>query len=382
MNTPLLNINDLALLLVIAQCGMLAIILVLLREKAGSGNGLLALLLVTFALAALDILVYWALPIKELLAPWGVWPFWIFGWAPLLQGPLLYAYVRTKLVGQAVAWRKDAWHLVPAVIYIPFVLGVFWQLGEQGVQAGVYDFGTLFNSRLYQWLNWSQTVLPLAYGVWTLSYLHRSALRLEATFSNPALAQPRWLTMVVLGFVGLSFWNFVNDVMGWLQVGQVAHWMGLLANYFSFAYVTALVFYSLLKSQLIITAPAQPPEKSPAGPSDNDHAKAEELKQLLIQQELFLNPELTVEQFAQAANMPERQLSQLINTCLGNNFFELVNLARVERAKVLLQSKAWSVQRVLEESGFNSKATFNRIFKRYAEQTPSEYRKTARAQQS
>jgi AraC-like DNA-binding protein len=34
-----------------------------------------------------------------------------------------------------------------------------------------------------------------------------------------------------------------------------------------------------------------------------------------------------------------------------------------------------SIQRVFEDSGFNSKTTFNTLFKKHTGQTPSEYRK-------
>ncbi|HEY7772638.1 MAG TPA: AraC family transcriptional regulator [Marinagarivorans sp.] len=377
MNTLIFNVNDLALLLLVAQSALLILILLLVRAKAGAGNGLLAGLLMAFALQAIDTLLYWSVPIKAQVAQWGVWPFWLLKWAPFIQGPLLYAYIRARITGAPVRWR-DSKHLIPVLLYPFVVAAIFWQLGDGLLSQGVYDYGVWFNSGAFTLLVWAYKVSGLAYGALCISYLRRHAKHLEQAYSNPSLAEPRWLVMVVGGFVALWLWQFLAGVAEGFSWSQVSHVMGVLANYFSFAFITSLVFYSLLKSQ-VVAPPLLEPLAGGSAPTGDDEAAAKALQMLLQEQSLHLNPELTVEDLARAARMPDRQVSQLINTCLGKNFFEFVNEARVNEAKRLLTETSWPVQRVLEESGFNSKATFNRIFKRYVEQTPSDYRKRQKA---
>lgn len=395
MNTLFFNINDLALLLLIAQCGMFACILLLTREKSGEGKGILAALLIAFALQALDTLIYWSEPIKALTASFGVWPFWLFKWVPFVQGPLLLAYVRIKLTAKNVSWA-DAKHALPVLFYPLMLWLVALQLGEN-FQRGVFEFGYWWQSWAFMTLLWVQKLSVLIYGGLGVWYLQRNLKRLEQSFSNPANAQPLWLPMVVYGFVFLACWHlaagFVESA-GWFDA---SHIMGVLANYLSFAFVTALVFYSLLKSHIVASprlellndSPKNTPkpiEHTATEPSFKDEAQAttnheqdakaaQKLKVLMDDQALYLNPELTLEDLARAARLPERQVSYLLNNILGQNFFEYVNEARVEKAKVLLATHDWPVQRVFEESGFNSKATFNRIFKRYTDMTPSGYRK-------
>ena len=63
----------------------------------------------------------------------------------------------------------------------------------------------------------------------------------------------------------------------------------------------------------------------------------------------------------------------------GKNFYDFVNHYRVQEAKEQLGNPALSqktIQRVFEDVGFNSKSTFNTIFKKVTGQTPSEYRRS------
>ena len=378
MGTPLFNINDLALLLVMAQCGLLILILWQLREKAGQGYGWLSLLLLSFALHAADTLMYWSVPIKYAVASaLGTWPFWLFKWAAWLQGPLLYGYIRAKLTGRSFS-RRDIKHFWPLPLYLLIVLMIIWELGYTRWLLGLYDYGELLRSHFFVGFNWLVTLSALSYGILALIFMRQHSAALVQTHSDAASVEPVWLRMVAWGYVALWLFILLAKIAEGLSLLFVSHALSLLTNYLSFAFITSLVSYSLLKSHFVMPSAKEPePEraKTPDFPTALDQAEAKRLKALLYSRELYLDPELTLEQFAKSMHLPERQVSQLINHCLGNNFFELVNIARVDRAKTLLiDQPAWPVQRVFEEAGFNSKPSFNRLFKRYAHATPSEYR--------
>jgi AraC-like DNA-binding protein len=69
-------------------------------------------------------------------------------------------------------------------------------------------------------------------------------------------------------------------------------------------------------------------------------------------------------------------LSATINTCYGKNFRNLINDYRVEEAKRKLGDPALSHLSVLGiglESGFNSEASFYRIFKQHTSLSPAAY---------
>jgi transcriptional regulator GlxA family with amidase domain len=62
----------------------------------------------------------------------------------------------------------------------------------------------------------------------------------------------------------------------------------------------------------------------------------------------------------------------------GHTPLTLLQRARVERAKQLLQTTAWSIAKVVEAVGYNDVATFSRLFAREVGETPARFRFAAR----
>ncbi len=101
------------------------------------------------------------------------------------------------------------------------------------------------------------------------------------------------------------------------------------------------------------------------------------LNEIMVLQKPYINPELTVELLAKAASMRPKELSELINTQLGQNFFDYVNRYRIEEAQKLLTNpvdKKITVLEILYQVGFNSKSSFNTLFKKYTGITPTEFK--------
>ena len=103
------------------------------------------------------------------------------------------------------------------------------------------------------------------------------------------------------------------------------------------------------------------------------------VKHLMENEKVYLNPELNLSDLAKMAHMSRGQLSEIINTAFEKNFNDFVNGYRVEAFKMMLQEdkhKQLSLLGIAQECGFNSKATFNRVFKKLTNLSPTEYLKT------
>jgi AraC-like DNA-binding protein len=90
----------------------------------------------------------------------------------------------------------------------------------------------------------------------------------------------------------------------------------------------------------------------------------------------FLDPDLTLPELAKSLDISRNQLSNVINKKHGMNFYQFVNRYRVEEVKELMEDPANSNLKLISlayDAGFNSKASFNRIFKQMTKMTPSEY---------
>ena len=99
----------------------------------------------------------------------------------------------------------------------------------------------------------------------------------------------------------------------------------------------------------------------------------------------YLDRELTIYDLSRQLDIPRHILSEIINEHMGKNFYNLVNDYRVEEVKKRLESpeyKHLTILAIAFDSGFNSKSSFNTIFKEKTGSTPSEYQKTINARNS
>jgi len=104
---------------------------------------------------------------------------------------------------------------------------------------------------------------------------------------------------------------------------------------------------------------------------------AKQVVALLEDEKLYQETELTLQQLGDKLGLQTYIVSQAINEVLKKNFYDLVNNYRVEEAKRLLldpKNVNYTVLSVGFEAGFNSKTTFNTVFKKFTGLTPTEYR--------
>jgi len=81
---------------------------------------------------------------------------------------------------------------------------------------------------------------------------------------------------------------------------------------------------------------------------------------------------------AEKVSIPPYHLSQVINTCFNQNFFDFINSYRIKDSRRLLSEQDPDKKTIIEilyETGFNSKSVFNTAFKKHTGMTPSQFRK-------
>ncbi|MEM0931629.1 MAG: helix-turn-helix domain-containing protein, partial [Bacteroidota bacterium] len=89
---------------------------------------------------------------------------------------------------------------------------------------------------------------------------------------------------------------------------------------------------------------------------------------------------LNLNDLAKRAKMNRAQLSETINLGFGKNFNDFVNMYRIEAFKKMVEAEKHEQLSLLGmafECGFNSKATFNRVFKKLTKISPTEFLRTA-----
>lgn len=101
------------------------------------------------------------------------------------------------------------------------------------------------------------------------------------------------------------------------------------------------------------------------------------LEQLFHNEKIHIKPGLKLYDVAELLNMRPAVLSTFLNTQLTTTFFELVNRYRVEEAKQMLiqeEYQNYKIEYIGEVSGFNSRASFFRVFKKQLGITPQDFR--------
>jgi len=110
-------------------------------------------------------------------------------------------------------------------------------------------------------------------------------------------------------------------------------------------------------------------------PNDEDN-RISEIIEFIETKKPFLNSELTLQELAESLGMSKHLVSELLNNKIGLSFSDIINEYRVKEVIDLINQskhKQHTLVYLGEISGFNSKATFNRIFKKNTGKTPSQY---------
>ncbi len=114
---------------------------------------------------------------------------------------------------------------------------------------------------------------------------------------------------------------------------------------------------------------------------ENEVEELEEIVQLkkhMLNEDPYLNASLTIDDLSKQMNIPTKDLSILINYNLNQHFFDFINGYRIRKAMEILKDPdkiSLTILEILYEVGFNSKSSFNTAFKKYTNNTPTEYRK-------
>lgn len=93
-------------------------------------------------------------------------------------------------------------------------------------------------------------------------------------------------------------------------------------------------------------------------------------------QKLYLLPTLTLQEFSKKIDLPARTISIHLNQGINSSFVDFVNQYRVEEIKRRIDQgdlHKFTLLAIAYDSGFNSKSTFNRVFRKITGINPSQY---------
>lgn len=288
-------------------------------------------------------------------------------------GPLIYFYVRSLTDSQFVFTRRYGWHFLPVA-----------------VQAGLYVVLSLNTYAFRNWF-WQTVHYPVTYriefdGTWlslliyvglSLRLLGRYRRYVQENFSETSQLTLRWLQVLLIGLVLIcGQWTYemvLRDRFNSYYVHDNSYWM------LGIALVTMGVVGLRQRNMAQVQFHPEGETAAPAAAKAVSEVNADQLdriRQAMDIDKLYLNPTLTLTELAQHVGLNPKVVSQLINTGMNQSFNDFVNAYRVGEVKHRLRTddlSRFTLLGIALESGFNSKTTFNRIFKEHTGQSPSAF---------
>ncbi len=301
-----------------------------------------------------------------------------------LTGPLLYFYVSSLTIEKFKLKPIHILHLIPFVlvsIHRSTISAVPISASPDLSENPLYVYNKIYYSFLI--------ISVFVYWFFCLELILKHRKNIPLYFSSySAKYTLSWLIFVLSLFLILFIANFsMFFVQNVLELG-IIRFSTLSFNFTVFTFIMIYfgmnqsVIYKKEKERLnlhVQMAPSTGRENKYIGSALNNEQVAklnDSVINYLSTKKPYLNPEYSLQMMVDDLNISRHKLSQTINRSQNKNFYKLINEYRVKEVKEKLENKAHKNLTVLGiafECGFNSKTTFNRIFKEETGMTPTNY---------
>ncbi len=293
-----------------------------------------------------------------------------------LSGPIFYFYVRSLIKTSFTFKKKHLLHLVP---FLLLSVGRIIFLPES-ISAAYYSDEAYSITFLSITVVIGGTILMYWLGTFRLILRHQK--NILDFFSNKSKGKSlKWVLpfMFCVLLSNLLFFLAPRFQVFSLSSEETIFWF----QYFNFAIMGHVLLFFGLTQPIIFESSYQKQNEEKYAKSGLDRhvlrENAQKIEKHFKEAKPFTNPDYNLQLLTNELAISRQNLSQTINEVFDKNFYQLVNEYRVEEFKRLSNLPQYQHLTLLGlalEAGFNSKSSFNRIFKETTGQTPSQYLKS------
>lgn len=300
-------------------------------------------------------------------------------------GPLLYLYVKSVTTSGFKFVKSHIYHFIPQIIYILYKLWLFAydasQPGFAETQNGVMmdSIDNQYVTPFYSLFTNIQMVLYLAF---TVQIFIKYRAKIKQFYSNTFKLELNWLATFLAIYILLFIYTILQMVINIsiTELSWTQKWWFHFVSCLAIIYIGIKGYFTKTDTlkDLEFNAVTVPVIKTESVNMLSYETEIERLNGYMIDQEPHLNPDMSLKLLANGFKVSPSQLSEIINNGLSMNFNDFINQYRVDEIKKALQNgdhKILSLVAIAFDCGFNSKATFNRVFKKLTSLSPSEYLK-------
>lgn len=324
----------------------------------------------------------------------------------IIHWPLLYVYTLFKTrISKKFAW-KEFLHFSPVLLlnlaYIPIIFSFEKQKSMRINHISCHE--PLFVNIDFLF----RALLPVFYTILVLLLLKKHRKSIKNIYSYDAKVNLNWLKYLALT------WGTVAVILIVISVFRVTIAPDIvpvkLANGIIFTILIAIIFgisiFGFTQECIIDDVKCTKPltlsknennlvanqknngkaiqnhtQKTEKPVEDTITEQSNHLVRIMETEKPYLNSKLTINEFSEICNLPPETILSILKHKLNTNFFDFVNSYRVTEIKQMLNNpdyKDYTIEALADLSGFSSRATFYRIFKKMENMTPKQFIKNSK----
>lgn len=239
----------------------------------------------------------------------------------------------------------------------------------------------LFTAAYWLWpveaITWAYIAFLAVYGITMLlvgfCWKRKYTENLYRNYSNVGRMDISWLKYIyLLGFLNMLLWLVVSVVS--VPLVDTAYYLFTVIMWqLSLRFVYKHRPEPMPSAELeAVAVPDAPSGEAP----DRNYFFAGKLEVLVEEEQLYLDPNLTLAALATRVGTNRTYLSDYFCNVRHVMFYDYINGLRIQKKCVplMLQHPEYTLEHIAQVSGFNSMATFHRAFKKIMGKTPGRYR--------
>lgn len=312
----------------------------------------------------------------------------------MLLPQLIYLYVKQLMYGQVKIEPSNILHFLPWIsssIYL-VILGLNCPTKELLIILSNHNY--LSKPILYVFFSFLDLILSPIYAILIFKTIRKYKNKINDNYSYSEDIDLTWIKIIAI--TTMAFWLVIYA----FYISSSYH---ILTEEDSIKYGLSLSvilvfyigYYGTKQKSLLFSNYNEITDSSAQIPTQLDSIKIKYQKngltiekakvlmstinEYMVQEKPYLNQKLSIQNLSEETQMPTHHISQVLNDVAGQNFFSYTNSYRTEAFIEKIKNNEHQKNTLLGlayDCGFNSKSSFNRIFKDIKGVSPSEYIKS------
>lgn len=329
------------------------------------------------------LIVFNFLCFKMLLHTTGLWQTSFFRYFPssveLLIQPLIWCYVKALIYQNFKIRKNQILHFQPFILFFSYSLFVYFSTQQTNVLS---EKDLIANSLNFNKIKGIEDILSVLssviYMVFGLKMLISYQKWLHNNTSNADFYTYKWLKIIIPIFILLIL--ILAAITGFESLFGVEKSNFIYWQLF-FVYIAFIVYFLGFKGYSLNTMQATVPSSMalnteiPIQSEESERVKAIILYEF-EQNKVFLDPDLNIQKLSDLIKINQNTVSQVINQSFKKSFRSFVNGYRIAEMKTKFEDPSaikYTIIGLAFEAGFNSEASFYRIFKTAEGVSPKTY---------